>query len=133
MVYLSTLPGRRFVLHLRDVATGRAARLRAKFVMVTHGILAGQYTLQERGMDPGRSFMGAISLAGREGGKDCAVSRQDLRGKASSGASACARPLAHLFSRLSVTTALISGLESTLLVCRPKFESVECLCGCRTL
>jgi hypothetical protein len=70
------------VLTLRDVRTGRASRLRAKFVMVTHGILAGQYTLAERGLDPGGAFAGTLSLAGREGGRDCAVSREDLTGKA---------------------------------------------------
>ncbi len=70
------------MLTLRDVRTGRASRLRAKFVMVTHGILAGQYTLAERGLDPGGAFTGTLSLAGREGGRDCAVSRGDLTGKA---------------------------------------------------
>lgn len=70
------------MLTLRDVRTRRASRLRAKFVMVTHGILAGQYTLAERGLDPGRAFAGTLSFAGREGGRDCAVSHQDLTGKA---------------------------------------------------
>lgn len=73
---------RRFVLTLRNVRTGLATRQRAKFVMVTHGILAGQYTLQERGLDPGSRFAGTISLAGRDNGRDCAVSHQDLTGKA---------------------------------------------------
>ena len=73
---------RRFVLTLRNVRTGLATRQRAKFVMVTHGILAGQYTLQERGLDPGSRFAGTISLAGRDDGRDCAVSHQDLTGKA---------------------------------------------------
>lgn len=72
---------RRFVLTLRDVRTGRASRLRAKFVMVTHGILAGQYTLPQRGLDSGARFAGTISLAGREGERDCAVSNTDLTGK----------------------------------------------------
>ncbi len=73
---------RRFVLTLRNVRTGLATRQRAKFVMVTHGILAGQYTLQERGLDPGSRFAGTISLAGCDNGRDCAVSHQDLTGKA---------------------------------------------------
>ena len=73
--------GHRFVLTLRDVRTGRASRLRAKFVMVTHGILAGQYTLQQRGLDACPNFAGTLSLAGREGGRDCAVSSTDLTGK----------------------------------------------------
>ena len=72
---------RRFVLTLRDVCTGRASRLRAKFVMATHGILAGQYTLQQRGLDAGARFAGTVLLAGREGGRDCAVSNTDLTGK----------------------------------------------------
>ena len=72
---------RRFVLTLREVRTGRPSRLRAKFVMVTHGILAGQYTLPQRGLDAGARFAGTVSLAGREGGRDCAVSITDLTGK----------------------------------------------------
>lgn len=77
--------GRRFVLTLRDVRTGRASRLRAKFIMVTHGILAGQYTLQQRGLEGSARFAGTISLAGREGGRDCAVSNTDLTGKVRAG------------------------------------------------
>ena len=72
---------RRFVLALRNVRTGRASRLRAKFVMVTHGILAGQFTLPQRGLDAGGRFAGTVSLAGREGERDCAVSNTDLTGK----------------------------------------------------
>jgi hypothetical protein len=49
--------------------------------MVTHGILAHQYTPAERELDLASRFKGQVTLAGKDKGVDCAVSTQDLTRK----------------------------------------------------
>ena len=54
----------RYTLLLHGIEFNTTQHLRCKFLMVTHGILAQQYTLQERGLQPPPSFKGVISYAG---------------------------------------------------------------------
>ncbi len=75
----------RYTLVLRGLEYGTKRHLRCKFLMVTHGILAHQFTPAERGLDTSR-FAGPVCLAGKHNGVDCVVGTQDLTGKASSAA-----------------------------------------------
>jgi hypothetical protein len=56
----------RYTLVLKGLEFGTTRHLRCKFLMVTHGILAQQYTLQERGLTPPETFKGIISYAGNK-------------------------------------------------------------------
>ena len=54
----------RYTLLLKGLELNTTRHMRCKYLMVTHGILSQQYTLQERGLDPGTRFKGIISYAG---------------------------------------------------------------------
>lgn len=72
---------RRYTLVLKGLEFVTTRHLRCKYLMVTHGILAHQYTLSERGLNVGSSFKGQVCLAGKDRGVDCLVGTQDLTGK----------------------------------------------------
>ena len=59
-----TCDANRYTLLLHGIEFNTKRHLRCKFLMVTHGILAQQYTLAERGLQPPPSFEGVISYAG---------------------------------------------------------------------
>ncbi len=69
-----------YTLILKGLEFGTTRHLKCKYLMVTHGILAHQYTPAERGLDTSR-FRGPVSLAGKDNGVDCVAGTQDLTGK----------------------------------------------------
>lgn len=70
---------------LKGLEYGTTRHLHCKYLMVTHGILAHQFTPEERGLDVSR-FRGPVSMAGKHNGVDCVVGTQDLTGKVCSAA-----------------------------------------------
>ena len=69
-----------YTLVLKGLEFGTTRHLKCKYLMVTHGILAHQYTPAERGLDTSR-FRGPVSLAGKDNDVDCIAGTQDLTGK----------------------------------------------------
>lgn len=67
---------------LKGLEFGTTRHLNCKYLMVTHGILAHQFTPAERGLDLS-AFKGLTSVAGKHNGADCVVGTNDLSGKVS--------------------------------------------------
>ena len=60
---------------------GSLAEIQSTYLIVTSGILAEQYTLQERGIHNTESFRGIITFAGRHNNADSVVNTANAKDK----------------------------------------------------
>ena len=72
----------RFIIEIQE-DSGRHFFAQSTYLVVTPGILADQYTMQERGIRHEDSFKGIITFAGQHKGADSAAGRRDAYGKVS--------------------------------------------------
>lgn len=71
----------RYRVICRDLRTGVESVILADYLCVTCGILAEQWTAEDRGVKGLRRFKGVVTHAGKHRGVDCAVGGTDLTGK----------------------------------------------------
>ncbi|KAL4457342.1 hypothetical protein ABPG75_012207 [Micractinium tetrahymenae] len=75
------LPCGSFLTVCKHLGTGHVTHIRSAFLLVTPGILASQFTAEERGVEGVHSFKGVFTYAGRKDGVDCAAGPADVEGK----------------------------------------------------
>lgn len=72
----------RFIIEIQE-DSGRHVFAQSTYLVVTPGILADQYTMQERGIHHEDSFKGITTFAGQYKGADSAAGGRDASGKVS--------------------------------------------------
>ena len=88
----------RYIVTFKDLVNGSTRTARAKFIIVTTGILGLQYTLQERGYKGMQDFKGILTLAGRHNGRDSIIGTLDCTKKV------CSKILVHCKEQAPSTT-----------------------------